>query len=335
MNELEACLRRLRHADELRGRAPRQALELAYLARDEAARFDPVPLGQPLWRALQADAWAVLSSCWRSCGDLHRAESALTVAWTLLGEGPLHDPLAPSRLAQRAARLRGDQGRFEEALRLVASAREDFERQGDRAGAAGAAIDQALLLARQGHVAPALEALEAALARFDPRSDPRLVGVAQHDRALLQAENAQDAHALAGALGRLADALAAQARSPDGLPLLKTCALAARLGLQLGQREQAGELLWACREAFEAFEAAEGQLVCLLHLLALALLDDEPGRQWSAAGYLLPLLGPLEGAEPRQSALRELVQAAQRRELDASRLHHFVQVFYPGVRPSA
>jgi tetratricopeptide (TPR) repeat protein len=317
LNDIEVCLRWIRQADDLRGREPRRALELAHSARDLAARLDLTDLGQAFWRALQADAWAVLGSCWRANGDLRRAESCLTVAWSFLADGPLHDPLSPARLSQRAAYVRGDQGRLDEALRLIDSAVATYQRLNERGWTACALIDKAVLLHRAGRTREALPLLDAAQGDLDPERDSAYYLAAVHNRAVFLEALAERPEDLGEALRSLEIALRAHARAPDSLSLLKGCALTALAAIKLGRRQEAAEELWRCWEGFHRLGAAADELWALLHLLTLALVDANEDQILRIAGLLFPLQQSLDLETPARTALRDLIQKAQRRELTA------------------
>jgi len=317
MIELESCLRFLGQADELRHKNPRRSLDLALDARDVAAVLDRQAVGPIRWRTLQADAWAILGSSYRAVGDLRRAENAFNVAFSFLAEKPLFDPLALSRLCQRAAYLRGDQGRFAEALELVDSAITDYRRIGEKGRLACALVDKGVLLRAAGRVREALALVRQALEILDPAAEPRIFLAASHNMALYLQELAETPAELEEAIAWLELAIAQHGQATESIDFFKTRAVVALTSIRLGRLEQGKEELQRCFEGFGRLDSVPNQAVMLLHLLAFATLAGDQEAIQRYTGHFFPLLHRLDPEDAIGRTLLELIQVVQRQAASA------------------
>ena len=317
MIELESCLRFLSQADEIRHSHPRRSLELALDARDVAAVLDRKAVGVIRWRSLQADAWAILGSSYRAVGDLRRAENAFNVAFSFLAERPLYDPLALSRLCQRAAYLRSDQGRFPEALDLIDSAIADFRQLGENGRLACALVDRGVILRGAGLVREALSYVRQALEILDTAAEPRIFLAASHNMALYLQELAETPAELQEAIAWLEVAIAQHGRAAESVDFFKTRAVVALTSIRLGRREEGRAELQRCFEGFGRLDSIPNQAVMLLHLLALAAMAGQQDEIQRLTGLFFPLLHRLDPQEAIGNALLDLIKLVQRQAAGA------------------
>lgn len=312
MNELESCLQFLSQADELRRIFPERSLALAKDARDVAAVLDRQAVGPIRWRCLQGEAWAILGSSYRAVGDLRRAENAFNVAFSFLAEKPLFDPLALSRLSQRAAYLRCDQGRFPEALELVDSAIADYRQMEERGRLACALVDKGVVLRGAGRVREALHLVRQALEILDPAAEPRIFLAASHNMALYLEELAETPHELQEAIAWLEVALAQHGEAGESVDFWKTRAVVALTSIRLGRRAEGRDELLRCFEGFGRLRSVPNQAVVLLHLLAVALAAGDQPEVQRLTGLFFPLLHRLDPEDMVGRTLLDLIKLVQR-----------------------
>lgn len=317
MTPLESCLRFLAQADELRRTHPKRALDLALDARDVAAVIDRKAVGPIRWRCLQADAWAILGSAYRAVGDLRRAENAFNVAFSFLAEKPLFDPLALSRLSQRAAYLRSDQGRFPEALELVESAIADYRRMDERGRLACALVDKGVILRASGEVRQALDWVRQGLEILDPEAEPRIFLAASHNMALYLQELAETPHELQEAIAWLEVAIAQHGQGEESVDFFKTRAVVALTSLRLGRAEEGRKELLRCFEGFGRLDSPPNQAMMLLHLLAFAALGNDQAEIQRLTGLFFPLMHKLDPDDAVGRALLALIKLVQRQAASA------------------
>jgi tetratricopeptide (TPR) repeat protein len=100
---------------------PGRAEELLGLALDVVERVSPSEYGPGSTEAAKARAWTWLGNAWRVRGDFRQAEKAFQTAEVFLAQSWV-DPLDEALLLELKAPLRRAQGRFDEALELLAEA---------------------------------------------------------------------------------------------------------------------------------------------------------------------------------------------------------------------
>ncbi len=313
MVELDECRRLLDEADELRHESPALAVRLAETTRDLVASLSREAVGAPRWLTLQADAWAVWGSALRSVAELRQAEAALNVALAFLDAPELAEelsPLAHPRLAQRAANLRSDQGRFDEALVLIDEAFAEFERYGALDKAAVALIDRGVILGSSGRKAEALACLGEALDRLDPHASPRNFLAAVHNTAVYLHEVAADPEVDRLALEWLKLADRCHAALPEGLNLLKLRTLKALTSIRLGWLDEGIHELWETQERCRHLGALYEQAIILLHLAATYLREGLTGEVKRVAGQLFPVFRSLRIDREASAALMLFYSAA-------------------------
>lgn len=316
MSQLQQCRRLLERAEELRFEDPREALRMAESARDQVAALDREEIGVGNWFALQADAWGVFGSALRSVSDLGDSEGALNVAIAFLMApevGDQGDPLAYAHLAQRAAYLRCDQGRYAEALELIDEAISIYCSEGAGQAAAGALADRGLILGRAGRKEEAIVHLGEALEQLDPDKNPRNFLAAVHNTALYMhelADNSPRVNNLALKWLKLAYRCHTLL-PPESLSVLKLRTLRGLTAVRLGRVEQGIDELWQAQEGFQRLGAAYEQSLTLLHLASIYQNLGRADEVKRVAGLLFPVFQSLKIDREASVALMLFYNAAQ------------------------
>lgn len=316
MSRVQQCRRLLERVEELRFEDPREALRVAERARDRVASLDREEIGVDDWLALQADAWAVFGSALRSVYDFSDSEGALNVALAFLSSPELKEhasPLAFAQLAQRAAYLRCDQGRFQEALDLVDEAISISRDVGATQAEAGAMVDRGVILGRAGHKEDAIAHLGEALDRIDPDRNPRNFLAAVHNTALYLHELADDSpqvNELALKWLKLAHRCH-KMLPPEGLGVWKLRTLQGLTSVRLGQAERGIRELWRAQAGFQGLGAAYEQAFTLLHLASVYQVRGDAAEVKRVAAQLFPVFHSLKFDREASAALLLFYNAAQ------------------------
>lgn len=181
-----------------------EAEEMAEAAVAIAGRVDGRPCGATMTRSLRARSWAHLGDARRLGGDLAGAEEALASAEPLYA-GEAADPLDRAELHSFKACLLGEQGRLEEAGRLLdcvlAVHRSAGERhlQGRTLIQKGTIRSWAIELEGEPAFRESIRLLRGGLALLDESADPGLAANGFHRLGLLFAETGRGEEALAAA----------------------------------------------------------------------------------------------------------------------------------------
>lgn len=314
MNDLALCRRLVREADDLQHRHPERAVREAERARDLAAGLEREVIGRPQWFTLQADAWAVLGSAYRSAGDLRQAEGALNVALAFLDAKELRgrlDPLSHPRLAQRASYVRYAQERFTEALQLNEEALMAYDRLDDSQYLASALVDRGVILEWSGRTRAAVMYLAGALDLLDPEKSPRNHLAAVHNVALFLHKIATTREENLEALEWLRLARRHHERAPEEVSLLNLRTLEASTAIRLGHTAEGIEGLWTAYEGFKRVGSVHNQALVLLQLAGVFLTRGDTNRVKRISGQLFPIFRRLEVDRETNAALMLFFKAAQ------------------------
>jgi len=314
LSALDLCHRLIREADDLQHRHPERAVREAERARDLAAGFERDAIGHPEWFALQADAWAVLGSAYRSAGELRQAEGALNVALALLDAQELRDhldPLAHPRLAQRASYLRCAQERFDEALLLNEEALSAYEILRDLQRLAGALLDRVTIVGWSGRNRAAVLYLAGALELMDPEENPRYHLAAVHNMALALHQIAETREENLEALEWLRLARRNHTRTPEEINLLNLRMIEGSTAVRLGQVAEGIETLWMAHDGFERLGSVHDQAIVLLRLAGVFLAQGHTDKVKRISGQLFPIFRRLEVDRETNAALMLFFKSAQ------------------------
>jgi tetratricopeptide (TPR) repeat protein len=212
-----------------------------------AERLDARRYGATLTRSLVGRSWAWLGNARRLVGDLHGAAAALAQAEAPLEEGL--DAIDGAELLELRARLLADQGKLEEAERLLDGAFSLYRTLGER-------HLQGRVLIQKGTVrgwAPGPEAalqgiryLQEGLALLDENRQLPLVAFGLHRLALLFA----DAGRAEEATRALRRARTLYGRHGDGPNLVRLRHLEGKIAEALGAAEAAEAAFLEARQGF-------------------------------------------------------------------------------------
>ncbi|HEX9734711.1 MAG TPA: hypothetical protein VGG06_22290 [Thermoanaerobaculia bacterium] len=280
------------------------------------AALDREEIGASNWFAIQADAWAVFGSALRSVCHLGDSEGALNVAIAFLTSPELRgngDPLAYAHLAQRAAYLRRDQERFEEALELIDEAVSVYREHGTVQALAGALADRGSILGRAGHNEEALAHLSEALDHLDADLSPRNYFSAVYNVALYLHDLADDSPEVNELAVRWLE-LARRCHTDlptESLSLLKLKRLEGLTSIRLGQIEAGLRELWQTHAGLGRLGADFEQALTLLHLAATYLAQGRPQEVKGVAARLFPVFRGLKTDREARAALMLFYNAAQ------------------------
>lgn len=193
----ELLLERCRASGE-----PREAEALALLAADCAGELSPGAHPAELIGDLRARSWIAVAEARRATGDLDHAEAALRTAGSHLMHGS-GERLNKARLVDALAALRGAQGRFQEADRLLRRAIAVYRRTGQVDLLGRAFVLQGYARTCSGDLAGAAASLCHGLALADATREPRIALAALYSLACLLHE-AGDHRTALSVLGQIA-----------------------------------------------------------------------------------------------------------------------------------
>lgn len=145
-----------------------------------AEQLDLDLYGAPVVQDVRATAWAYLADTGRIHADLRLAESAMSIAETLLDEGT-GDPLVKAELLALKGSLLSYGGRFDEALHLLNKVAAIYRRAGDGHLLGRTYIKKGTILGNAGEVPAALRLIRSGMDLIDPPREPRLMVCATHN----------------------------------------------------------------------------------------------------------------------------------------------------------
>ncbi|MEM8962169.1 MAG: hypothetical protein AAGD38_11870 [Acidobacteriota bacterium] len=267
MNHLDTYHQLVNRADDTRHRHPARALDLALEARDVAARLDNTD--HDTWIEAQTIAWSVVASAYRNVGRLDDAEAAMVVAIGFHEQRHEPCPRLAARLMQRAAYVRADQERLDEALELIDVAVSTYRDLDAANPLATAIIDRGVLLGRAGRPRHAIAAFNEALDTHAHALDDRARLAAIHNLAVHLHEIAADTESRREADRWLELAWHAHAEHPETVGLLKLRGLCALAALRHGDHERAIEELWAACDGFARLGDHRQQTLFLIDLAVI------------------------------------------------------------------
>lgn len=154
-------------------------IELAHVAHQAAERLDAEVYGDAVVADLRARAWAELGNAYRVCDDMVGAQEALEQALVWLRKGGDNLRTA-TRIADLAASLFSDQGRFADACEILSEVQYIHEYRGEDHLAGRSLISQGLYLAYDHKPEQGVLLMCDGLLRLDSDRDPKLSAVALH-----------------------------------------------------------------------------------------------------------------------------------------------------------
>jgi tetratricopeptide (TPR) repeat protein len=274
---------------------PGRALDLAELGAAAAAHLDPMVYGAARINDLAARAWSTLANAERIRSDFRTAEKGFARAEDLLREGT-GDPLEKAWLLLLKASLRGNQGRFREAARLLDRVAHIADRNGDLHLVGKALIAKGFLASVDGRPEEAIELLTEGLRRIDVAqsstnptppelAEPRLLVAARHNLILCLNESGHPTEALA----LLAETRPLYVELGDRMNLMRLKWVEGKIALALGDLESAEALLKEVRHDLVTRELGYDAALLSLDLARIYAQDGRRAEMRRLAEEMLPI----------------------------------------------
>lgn len=299
---------------------PREGIGLAELALFIASRLDSTAYSTQLIHDLEARCWIHLANTQRILAELPSAEKSLTEADRLLQLGT-DDPLERAGYLSAYGRLRIDQRRCLEAVRMLQRSVQLYKRLGDRHQAGCTLVTLAMAQTQLNEPARAIATLRHALDLIEVERDPRLQLFANHN--LIDMLCADGRYLEARPLMARAKGLYERFASP--VMRLHQLWLQGRIALGLGQNELAADTLHRAKEGF--FELGKIEKAALVSL-ELALAQLKLGKRNEVAELAQEALETFRALDiPREilAALLVLAEAARDQRLSVALLGEIVR----------
>jgi tetratricopeptide (TPR) repeat protein len=289
---------------------PVRAENLLRLALEVADRLDPDEYGPGSIEAAKARAWSWLGNAWRVRGDFRQAERAFQTAEIFLAQSWL-DPLDEALLLELKAPLRRVQGRFDEALELVAEAIAIYREVNEPHLQGRALMVNGLVLRYQGNLQAAADCFRTSLFLVDGTREPRLLVASQYNLigCLEASGHAAEATTLIPEARRMFEA--AGTRSD----LLRLRWTEGRVAVLLGELAEAEAAFREVRESFLAEERAFDAAQVSLDLANLYLGQHRGEETKSLAAELIPIFQSREVYSEALVAVLVLQRAAAMEQL--------------------
>jgi tetratricopeptide (TPR) repeat protein len=263
---------------------PGRALDLAELGAAAAAHLNHAVYGTARVNDLAARAWATLANAERIRSDFRTADKGFARAEQLLKEGT-GDPLEKARLLLLKASLRGNQGRFREALRLLDRVAHIAHRNGDLHLAGKALISKGFVCGLAGKPEEAIQLLRKGLERVDVRCEPRLLVAARHNLVFYLHETGRERESLA----LLAETRPLYAELGDRMNLVRLRWLEGRIALAAGDLERAEPLFQEVGRELVSRELGYDAALLSLDLAHVYAQQGRSAEMRRLAGEILPI----------------------------------------------
>jgi len=289
---------------------PARAEDLLRLALDLAEQLSLGDYGPGSIEAAKARAWTWMGNAWRVRGDFRQAERAFQTAEVFLAQSWL-DPLDEALLLELKAPLRRVQGRYDEALELLAEAIAIYREVNEPHLQGRALMVNGLVLRYQGNLQAAADCFRTSLFLLDGIRDPRLLVTAQYN--LIGCLEAAGHGAEAATLIPEARALMEQAGTRSDLIRLRWTE--GRVAILLGRLAEAEAALLEVRESFVADERAFDAAQVSLDLAALYLAQGRRDETRLLAAELIPIFQSREIYREALAAVIVFQQAAVMEQL--------------------
>jgi tetratricopeptide (TPR) repeat protein len=291
---------------------PGRAEELLGLALDVVERVSPLEYGPGSTEAAKARAWTWRGNAWRVRGDFRQAEKAFQTAEVFLAQSWV-DPLDEALLLELKAPLRRAQGRFDEALELLAEAIAIYREVNEPHLQGRALMVNGLVLRYQGNLQGAADCFRTSLFLLDGTREPRLVVTSQYN--LIGCLEASGRGAEAAALIPEAKKLIEQTGTRSDLIRLRWTE--GRVAVLLERPADAEAALLEVRESFVAEERAFDAAQVSLELAALYLHQGRSEETQLLAAELIPIFQSRDVYREALAAVLVFQQAAAMEQLTA------------------
>jgi tetratricopeptide (TPR) repeat protein len=290
--------------------APQRAEDLLRLALDVAERLDGEEYGPGSVEAAKVRTWAYLGNAFRVLGDFRQAENAFQTAELFLSRSWL-DPLDEALILELKAPLRRAQGRFDEALDLLADAIAIYREVNEPHLQGRALMTRGLALQYKGDYEAAADCFRTSLYLLDGLREPRLVGMSQFNLigCLQDAGRSGEAAALIPEARRIMEQVGTRS---DQRRLRWT---EGKVAASLGRYDEAEDAFRELRRIFVedgiAFEAA----LVSLELATLYMRQRRIEETKRLAAEILPVFQSREVYREALAALIVFQQAAEMEQL--------------------
>ena len=289
---------------------PVRAEALLRLALEVADHLNPDEYGPGSTEAAKARAWTWLGNAWRVRGDFRQAERAFQTAEVFLSQSWL-DPLDEALLLELKAPLRRVQGRFDEALDLLAEAIAIYREVNEPHLQGRALMINGLVLRYQGNLQGAADCFRTSLFLIDGTREPRLMGAGQYN--LIGCLEASGRGAEAAALIPEARKMFEAAGTRNDLIRLRWTE--GRVAILLEQPAEAEAAFLEIRESFLADERAFDAAQVSLDLAALYLRQRRDEETKLLAAELIPIFQSSDVYREALAAVLVFQQAAAMEQL--------------------
>jgi tetratricopeptide (TPR) repeat protein len=268
---------------------PGRALDLAELGAAAAALLNPAVYGPTRVNDLAARAWSTLANAERIRSDFRAAEKGFAHAEQLLKEGT-GDPLEKAWLLLLKASLRGNQGRFREASRLLDRVAHIADRNGDLPLLGKALLTKGFLASVDGRPEEAIDLLTQGLERVDVSSstgipEPRLLVAARHNLILCLNESGRHREALA----LLAETRPLYLELGDRMNLVRLQWVEGKIALALGNLGLAEALFQEVRQELVSRELGYDAALLSLDLARIYAQEGRSAELRRLAEEMLPI----------------------------------------------
>jgi tetratricopeptide (TPR) repeat protein len=285
---------------------PRQAAEHLALALAVARALDPDRYGRGAVEAARSRAWAFLANARRVLGDFRGAEEGFEAAEAHLFRSWL-DPLDEALILELKSLLRRGQRRFAEAFELIDEAIALYREVNEPHLQGRSLITKGLLHQYADDPEAAAGCLRRGLFLIDPRQEPRLLLVANHN--LIHCLSDSGRHAEAAAL--IAEARPLWERLGRRLDLVRLAWMEAKVAQGMGKPAEAERLFVEVRDELVGAGLAYDAALASLDLAALYARAGRTAECKRLAAEMLPIFRSREVHREALAALIAFQRAAE------------------------
>ena len=310
------CELLLEAAREWGFREPTQALDLAQLGVEVAARLDPAEYGQTRVNDLAARAWGVLGNAQRIHSDFLKAEESFVKAERLLKQGT-GDPLEKAQVLLLKSSLRGGQQRLAEAFRLLDRVVAIARRCDDPQLRGKAFIMRGFLFGVDNDLAAAIASLREGLSGLDPAAEPRLHVAAQHNLILFLSDSGRNDEAMR----LLESSRPLYHEVGDRMSLLRLRWLEGKIASSLGRFGEAEQILRDVRQELIERDLGFDTALLSLDLASVYAMQGRSAELRRLAAEMLPIFKSRDIHREAIAALFLFQKAAEMERVTLGLIH--------------
>jgi len=308
---------------------PMAGVEWARLAVEISGRLDEERYGPGLVADTQAMAWSCLGNAYRVASDLRRAEEALDEAEVRIQRSG-GEAYAEAQIFSFRASLRGAQGRYREAVKLLDRALAIYRQAKDRHLEGKTLIQKAMALAYDGKIERAARLAQKGLSLIDPSEDPRLFITARHNLIGYLNEIGSPDEALETL--RRTRCLYQDFGEPSHLARLSW--LEGRITRDLGRLDEAEAALKEARDFFVRHEIGLDAARVLLDLATVYDRRGDSAELKRLAAKMVPIFASRDVHPEALAALALFQKAAAAEQVDRALLDRIASDLQRTAKPS-